>query len=117
MIKSIGHLVKSNLAADLLQWMDHFLLLQYSETMCNLIGSQDWNDSTDFPSNYVSLFKSLGHFPFGVKLKNHLLFFPFSNLTDCLSRVKIIKTFLNSSIGQHVVDDWKAIFLSRIDNS
>ena len=100
--------------------MDRFLLLQYSEQMCNLVGSQDWRN-TKFPGNYIAMFKSLYRwdFPFGAKLKNHLLYFPFSSLADCPSRVKIIQTFLHStsSIAENVVEDWKNIFLSRIEDN
>ena len=112
-IRSVDRLVTSSRsAANLLQSLDHFLLLEYIDGMSNLIGSQDWSSS---PPSFISLLSALGQFPFSVKLRNHLRFFPFSNSTDLTSRVQVVESLLHTDSADDYINDWKTMFHSRFN--
>ena len=87
-------------------------MLDYLDAINNLIGSQDWSS---YPATFISLLTSLGQFPFSVKLRNHLQFFPFSNLTDLTARVDIVESLLKTDSAEEYINDWKQMFHSRVD--
>ena len=102
----------SRSAANLLQSLDHFLLLEYIDGMNNLIGSQDWSS---YPTSYISLLSAIGQFPFSDKLRNHLRFLPFSKSIDLTAQVDIVESLLKTEAADRYIDDWKLMFHSRLN--
>ena len=102
----------SRSAANLLQSLDQFLLLEYIDGMSNLIASQDWSS---YPARFISLLSALGQFPFSVKLRNHLRFFPFSDAADLAVRFQIVERLLKTDVADEYVDDWKQMFHSKLN--
>ena len=112
-IRSVDRLVTSSRsAANLLQSLDQFLLLEYIDGMSNLIASQDWSS---YPARFISLLSALDRFPFSVKLRNHLLFFPFSDAADLAVRFQIVECLLETDIADEYVDEWKQMFHSKLN--
>ena len=112
-IRSVDRLVTSSRsAANLLQSLDQFLLLEYIDGMSNLIASQDWSS---YPARFISLLSALGQFPFSVKLRNHLRFFPFSDAADLAVRFQIVERLLKTDVADEYVDDWKQMFHSKLN--
>lgn len=100
-------------AVNLLESLDRFLLQGLLESVSNLIASQDW---CSCPETFASLWSALDNgFSFSSKLKNHLLYFPFSSATNFDRRFKVISVILASDKANDARVNWKDMFLTKLE--